>query len=559
MPFSGPQGQGPFEDHSDCVDSMADEEGIDDPDAICAVWERRAEPEASTKLRFDELSRQRLLQAAVDHPDLVGFDPTEAIEARSARPIGIDVPGGPVGALTREADDEFDPWDPPEEYREAIEADTFVIYGKASVENYDELDTRFSVDALEDAIGRFFDSQDAPGIISRGHSDVVVGMPVREHTLESDTRLQMGGETYGFEAGETIRSKAKDADGDEIPELWLASRLANDTDIARETRYQALIGELNGYSVTIKPKEGATRQTAEGEDVLALDLHAVTVGTDEQILNKESKFDVAEFRAQLLARADDAAHAAEDLVLDIIPMSDDETQSADSGEDQGFMARILPRAADDTDDEPTSEQRADEDPEDDEPGEDEVEGTDPIDRALEAGTISAGDAGKLRDAAERMGGDPEPVIEEVAEGNLDTDRAVEILESAGDYPDDEPSMPDEDGDEMRGEAEGDEPTDDEPSLSAIADRLDDMAAQSDRLDAIEERLDELSDGVLTEDGLVERLEAAEVDFDEELVTRAEFDEVMQRAVGVTPTPTAGETDDSGPTVRESLGLKSGGD
>lgn len=237
---------------------------------------------------------------------------------RSSAATGFDVVGGPAAAVAQRSADEFDPDDPPDEYADAIEADDFVIYGKASIQQTDDMGTRISVRALEDALDRFFDSQDAPGIISRGHADVVVGMPVREHTLESDTTLVIDGETYDFDAGETIRTEAKDADGDDVPELWLASRLANDSDIARETRYKALTGELNGYSVTVKPKDGATERTGDGEDILAVDLHAVTVGTDDQILNQGSEFDVAEFRALFDAGEADIdavlAHATDDAL-----------------------------------------------------------------------------------------------------------------------------------------------------------------------------------------------------------------------------------------------------
>lgn len=39
MPITGPEGQGPFETFEECVDAMADEEGVDDPEALCAFWE----------------------------------------------------------------------------------------------------------------------------------------------------------------------------------------------------------------------------------------------------------------------------------------------------------------------------------------------------------------------------------------------------------------------------------------------------------------------------------------------------------------------------------------
>lgn len=239
---------------------------------------------------------------------------------KSTAATGFDVVDGP--AVAQKAEGSFDPDNPPAEYEEAIEADDFLIYGKASIQQHDLEEQRISVAALEEALDRFFGSEDAPGIISRGHADVPVGVPVREHTLESDTTLVIDGERYEFEAGESIRTEAKDADGDQRPELWLAARLANDSDIARESRFKALTGDLNGYSVTVKPHSGARRVTEEGEDILSLDLHAVTLGTDEQIRNQGSEFDVAEFKAifgdgdsiDLSQLADDALdQLAEDL------------------------------------------------------------------------------------------------------------------------------------------------------------------------------------------------------------------------------------------------------
>lgn len=40
-PFSGPEGQGPFDSFDDCVDSMGDEEGIDNPEGWCAWAEEQ--------------------------------------------------------------------------------------------------------------------------------------------------------------------------------------------------------------------------------------------------------------------------------------------------------------------------------------------------------------------------------------------------------------------------------------------------------------------------------------------------------------------------------------
>lgn len=41
MPFSGPEGQGPFDGFEECVNSMSDED-VADPEGLCAVWMRQA-------------------------------------------------------------------------------------------------------------------------------------------------------------------------------------------------------------------------------------------------------------------------------------------------------------------------------------------------------------------------------------------------------------------------------------------------------------------------------------------------------------------------------------
>lgn len=499
--------------------------------------------------------------------------------------------------------------DPPDEVEQALEADEFYIYGKASIQQYDVEDVRISVKALEDALDRFFDSKDAPGIISRGHTDVPVGMPVLEHTLDSDTTLVIDGETYHFEAGETLRTEAKEADGDGRPELWLLSRLANDTDIARETRLQALAGELNGYSVTVKPKSGAEQYTEDGRDVLAVDLHAVTVGSDEQIKNKGSEFDVAEYKALLNARADDAVSPergrVEDLVLDIIPMANKD-ESADGEEDQGFMARILPRSANDSDDsdEQTTEQKSEggDGGGDGDAMDDAEQAADPIDAALENGVISAGQAGVFREVAQKNSDAVATLLDAVDEDEMEADRAKQLAQDlygdgtdeAADDMDDEDEddgveeMADADDDdvdaeqkqaideqeiaervldvipdgagvtvadimdalqgiEMDADTDKDAPGELKSALEAAASRDDE------RLEAIETKLDELAENAVTDSDLEQKLEAVGEALDEEL------DDLIQRADRVqTPSPATGGTDESGPTARESLGL-SGGD
>ena len=185
-----------------------------------------------------------------------------------------------------------------EEFREAIEADHFLVYGKASVEQFDEDDPpqKLTMEALADALPQLYDD----GIISRRHKDVPIGEVVPEHTLEESTEVEVGDETFAFEAGDTLETHI-DEEGEEF---WIVADIANTSEIAKDTRLRALTGELDGFSVTIYAKEWET--TDAGEVVTELDWHAVTIGRDDQIKNKESRFGVAEFKALFGASSDGA-------------------------------------------------------------------------------------------------------------------------------------------------------------------------------------------------------------------------------------------------------------
>jgi len=191
------------------------------------------------------------------------------------------------------------------ELREAVEADDFYIYGKASIEQWDDDDppTFIQMEALDGALDRYFESDVAPGIISRHHQDIPVGKPVREFEFESDTTLEIDGETYRFEAGDTARSHVEDADGDGRPELWLAANVDNETEMGKKTRVLAAQGDLNGFSVTVH--RNRDEMTQEGRVVTDCDLHAVTIGTGEQIKNPGSEFDVASYKGPV-AKVKDA-------------------------------------------------------------------------------------------------------------------------------------------------------------------------------------------------------------------------------------------------------------
>lgn len=204
-------------------------------------------------------------------------------------------------AVAHKADNRVKTSGLPPEAQEAVEADDFIIYGKASIEQYDddEVPTLIEMDALEGALDRFFDSETSPGIISRHHQDIPIGRPLREYTLDEAVSVDVGDESYEFEAGETLETHVEDADGDGRPELWLVANIGNDTEIGKKSRLKALTGELSGYSVTVH--RNRDENTNEGRKILECDLHAVTLGTDDQIKNKGSEFDVAEFKAHRLS------------------------------------------------------------------------------------------------------------------------------------------------------------------------------------------------------------------------------------------------------------------
>jgi hypothetical protein len=249
-------------------------------------------------VNFDEPESHEPTQQASDWQS----DGPAAPVVQAAASAETDLRGPGLESVTKAGSNEIDVEALPEAYQEALEAEDFLIYGKASIEQWDRSDDpiKIEMEALEAALDRFFDSDDAPGIISLYHDDIPVGVPVREHTLDEDTTLQLESpdgdpERYEFEAGDTLTSHVEDGDGDGRPEMWLLSNIANDSEMAKEVRLRALQGQLNGYSVTIHRNKD--RETETGRIVEACDLHAVTLGTSEIVKNAGSTFDVAEYQA----------------------------------------------------------------------------------------------------------------------------------------------------------------------------------------------------------------------------------------------------------------------
>ncbi|WP_220620671.1 hypothetical protein [Haloarcula rubra] len=250
----------------------------------------------------DSETEQEAIAGATTAEGWQADGPATAVTQASVAADDLDAPGPLRSSITKEGSNEIDVESLPEEYQAAIEADDFLVYGKASIEQYDRSDDpiKIEMEALEDALDRFFESQEAPGIISLYHDDIPVGVPVREHVLDEDTVIHLESpngepERYEFEAGEKLTTHVEDGDGDGRPEMWLLSNLAGDSEMAKEVRIRALQNELNGYSVTIH--RNRDEQTDDGRLVTQCDLHAVTLGTSEIVKNAGSTFGVAEYQA----------------------------------------------------------------------------------------------------------------------------------------------------------------------------------------------------------------------------------------------------------------------
>ncbi|UIO98890.1 hypothetical protein Hbl1158_10125 [Halobaculum sp. CBA1158] len=228
--------------------------------------------------------------------------------------FGVVSPGPTAG---HKEDNTLSPEALPEQFRDALEADDFVIYGKASIEQHDidDVPTLIEMDALEGALDRYFESESAPGVISVGHRDIIVGRPLRSYELTEERTVVVGDETYEFEAGDELTAHVEDADDDGRPELWLPAQIDGETEFGKRMRIQALTGELDGYSVTVRRNKAEGSE--EGRRITECDLHAVTLGTAETIKNPGSEFGVAEIKAALglgpeeSTAPDDASFASE--------------------------------------------------------------------------------------------------------------------------------------------------------------------------------------------------------------------------------------------------------
>lgn len=374
----------------------------------------------------------------------------------------------------------------PAEYQDAMEADHFVIYGRASVEQMDEDGQVVDIDALEDALDQLFKS----GNISRRHKDVRVGEVLPEWDLDEAARIDLGDEVLEFDEGETLTTGANpdvvaDARGGEPDddEFWLVADIWADSEIAKDTRLRTMSGDLNGFSVTIYAKE--TEKSDEGgEKVVDADFHAVTIGSDDAIKNKASRYGLAEFKAMF---TDDAAHGrVAEAATSAVRQTMFEGLLNKSAEKAGFNGELLEAASKAT----------------------EKAQTDDVDLKTAAEEVAADADFKADDVVNTVSvlktetkadDDMEEVLVGVENGDLSAEEALDIL--AGGGGDEEEPAPDE---EMKGEDE-DEVPEEEPDVEEPEEKEDIEEEEDDEDEkSFEEKLDE--HGVVTEEKLEAKLE-----------------------------------------------------
>ncbi|QCC57357.1 hypothetical protein [Natrinema thermotolerans] len=229
------------------------------------------------------------------------------------------VTSGPV-----RTDTEYDLENLTEEEREVVTADDFIIFGKASIEQWNdpapgEDHLYIEMDALEERLDQLLALMN----LSRRHDDVKVGEFLAEHTLDEPTTIHLDDdETLRFDAGETLETQVV-REGEPLPDgsgtadedaLWIVANVygryspdhPQGSILAQETRLGAYYGHLDGFSVTVLTRE--YDRTEKGKVSKAVDFMAVTIGEDELIKNKGSHFGVAEFQALFgdASEADDA-------------------------------------------------------------------------------------------------------------------------------------------------------------------------------------------------------------------------------------------------------------
>lgn len=208
-------------------------------------------------------------------------------------------------------DDKFDLENLSEEEQEVVTADEFIVFGRASIEQWNdpapgEEHLYIEMDALEEKLDQLL----ALNNLSRRHDDTKVGEFREEHTLDQAATVHLDDdETLRFDAGDTLQTEVI-REGEPLPDgsgpaqedaLWLVANVYGKEDtegsvLSEETRLSSYYGHLDGFSVTVYTRE--YDQVEKGRVANEVDFLAVTIGEDELIKNKGSHFGVAEFQAR---------------------------------------------------------------------------------------------------------------------------------------------------------------------------------------------------------------------------------------------------------------------
>lgn len=425
------------------------------------------------------------------------------------------IASGSHAPVTAQKVPDVDPSDPPEAIEDALEAEDFIVYGKASIEKFDSggqnSDTPeildLSPDAIESALDRFFESEKAPGIISIGHDDIPVGKPLREFELDEATEIEVGGDTYSFDAGDTLETHVVDADGDGQPELWMLGSIAKDTDIARKARMGVLMGELDGYSVTFGRRD--VEPEGAGQRVTKYDLFSVTLAPEDMVANEGSEFDLAAFKAQFAdyqTQATDDATNGLTRVAEALESAINTTMSDSTEIDEDTLLKRLGQKLTGADGDETDEQTTDDGGDADAGQKEDDDGSASVDDLVAA-------------LADKLGEDPEDLMQLLSQ-------------NAEDEPDPDDS---------------EEEEDDEADMETAQKGGDDTTLPDGVLteDDIGEKLAE--HGVVTEDDLESFRESVVDDLGQKLAetNKEAVEDIAQKmTTGETPTPAGGSFQDS---------------
>ncbi|MDS0280292.1 hypothetical protein NDI85_21135 [Halomicroarcula sp. S1AR25-4] len=176
---------------------------------------------------------------------------------------------GPIKDRRLTRDDVPDEWEEP-----IFDAENFIIEGPASVEIVDRTGQQVQMDAVSDALERYMESEREPGIISDKHDDVPIGIPLWEWISD-------GGTIYET----TVTDN----------EFVLVANIGNETTMSKLARMRCLNGDYGGYSVTVYSNQEHTKPDGTRVTVNC-DLHAVTLGDEELVVNPAADFDVVDFK-----------------------------------------------------------------------------------------------------------------------------------------------------------------------------------------------------------------------------------------------------------------------